>query len=127
LDLFATLALRGGGWSAPHTATLAPGKMQNPLYRNLNGPQSWSGQAMKNITPTDLIPGLTSIPMVMHYKMKGCGSVKIIPCINFGTRCVYMLKHVLTVITQCMETSCSPYSFMVMWKTEYFSNAYAKN
>jgi len=115
--------LGGSGWSAPCTATLAPGKMQYTLYRNLVGPQGWSGQAMKNITPTDLIPRLTSIPMVMHYKMKACGSVKI----NFGTRCVYMMKHVLTVITHGMKTSCSPDSFMVMWKREYFSRAYAKN
>jgi len=84
-------------------------------------------QAQKNITPTDSIPGLTSILMVMHYKIKACGSVKIIPCINFGTRCVNMLRHVLTLISQWMETSCSPDSFVVWWKREYFSNAYAKN
>jgi len=82
---------------------------------------------MKNITPTDSIPGFISIPMVMHYKIKACGSVKIIPCINFGTRCVYMLRYVLTGITPCMETSCSPDPFVMMWKKEYFSNAYAKN
>ena len=127
LDLFATLVLRGGGWSAPCPATLAPGKMQYPLYRNLDGPQGWSGQTMKNITPTDSIPRFISIPMVMHDKIKACGSVKITPYINFGTRCVYMLRHVLTGITPCTETSCSPDSFVVMWKREYFSNAYAKN
>ena len=124
---FATLALKGGGWSAPCPATLPPGKMQYPLYRNLDGDQGWSGQALKYITPTDSILGLTSIPMVMHYKIKVCGSAKIIPCINFGTRCVNTLRHFLTLITQWMETSCSPDSFVLSWKRKYFSNACAKN
>jgi hypothetical protein len=128
LEPLATSALRGGGWSTPCPATLPPGKMQYPLYRNLDGPQGWSGQVQKNITPTDSIPRLNSIPMVMHYKIKACGSVKIIPCINFGTRCVNMLRHhVLILIIQWMETSCSPGSFVVLWKREHFSNAYAKN
>jgi hypothetical protein len=101
--------------------------MQYPLYRNPDGPQGWSEQAMINITPTDSIPGLTSIPMAMHYKIKACGSVKIIPCTNFGTRHVNTLRHVLTLISQWMETSCSPDLFVVLWKRKYFCNAYAKN
>jgi len=96
LDPFAIFTLRGGGWSAPCPGTSPPAKMQYPLYRNLDGPQGWSGQAQKNITPTDSNPGLTSVHMVMYYEIKACSSVKIIPCINFGTRCVYMLRHVLT-------------------------------
>lgn len=72
---------------------------------------------------TNPIPRLTS----MHHKIKTCGSVKIIPCINFVTRCVYVLRHVLILISQWIQTSCSPYSFMVSWKREYFSDAYTKN
>jgi hypothetical protein len=40
---------------------------------------------------------------------------------------IYMLRHVLTPITQWMETHCSPDSFVMSWKREYFSNTYAKN
>jgi hypothetical protein len=77
----------------------------------------------KTSPPTDSIPGLTS----MHHKINTCGSVKIITDINFVTRCIYMLRHVLTLISQWKETSCSPHSFAVSWKREYFSNAHAKN
>ena len=49
---FTTTALKGDGWSAPHSGPFTPGKeTRYPLYIRLGGPQGLSGRAWKT-SPT---------------------------------------------------------------------------
>ena len=53
---FLTLALGGGGCSAPYPSSYAPGKeTQYPLYRRLVGPQGWSVWVQKVSPPSGFI------------------------------------------------------------------------
>ena len=46
----------GAGGQHHALAALSPGKTQNPLYRKLGGPRSWSAQVMKISPPPEFNP-----------------------------------------------------------------------
>jgi hypothetical protein len=52
---FSTLALGGGGWSAPRPADLPPGKTRYPLYRRLGVAPGPVWTCTKNLAPTGII------------------------------------------------------------------------
>jgi len=54
----------GGQCHAP--AALLPGKTWYPLYRRLGGPQGWSGQVQKILTPAEFDPW-TVQPIASRY------------------------------------------------------------